>query len=176
MKRISCLLALFVLLSCAHTGVYEEVICLDCGVGPELKGLVPHGEIVYRIADSFMPEYDSLKVFYGIYILRPIFSDTHHDSIRIQRAPYTDSTWFDDIELYGWKHDGEGWRLICKHCYFEDPLPEEDRLLLMDLTNKIYPSIEAPLYYIDDEEWNFHRNSYLRRGGTMPITGRIKLR
>lgn len=176
MKRISCLLALFVLLSCAHTGVDEEVICLDCDIGPDIRGLIPHGEIVYRIEDSFMPEYDSLRVFYDIFVLKPVFSDTHHDSIRIQRAPYTDSTWYDVIELYGWKQDGEEWRMICKYDPFDDSLPEEDRLLLMDLSNKIFTSIESPLYYIDDEEWNYYRNMYLRPGGTMPLFGRIRLR
>lgn len=176
MNRICCLLTLFVLFSCTCDSVKEEgvVVTLD---DPQYAGLIPHDEIVYRIDDSFLPEYDSLEVHYAIYIYGPIVSDTHHDSIRIQRVPYTDSTWFDLLELYGWKQDGKEWRVICTNYFILDAAPEEDRLFLMDLANKIYPSIDASLYYIDDVEWNGCPDTYLRHcGDIMPVLGSIRLR
>lgn len=176
MRRISCLLTLFVLFSCTHNGVKEDgiVITLD---DPEYKGLIPHNKIEYRIDDSFLPEYDSLEVYYTVYTRGPIVSDTHHDSIKIQRIHYTDSTWSDYLELYGRNQDEEEWSIICTNCDLLAPPPEEDRLFLMNLAKKIYPSIDASLYYIEDEEWNHCRNSYLRNiGDIYPVIGNIRLR
>lgn len=61
------MLTLFVLFSCTCDSVKEEgvVVTLD---DPQYAGLIPHDEIVYRIDDSFLPEYDSLEVHYAIYI------------------------------------------------------------------------------------------------------------
>ena len=131
------------------------------------------------IDSSLFPEYDSLRLYYGIKIKVPKWSDEHHDLLHIEPIPNDERespVLWSSIDIRGFSRNKSKWRGVCDIGYDMDSTDWSYYPIMKYLTDSIMSLIGERLYYVDEFYWSKDRDYYLTMTGCYYVWGTIKLR
>lgn len=179
-------IALIVLLisSCSRTypnenrNEEEEYVVLS---DPEPLGLQPDSPIILDYKTDKFKEYDSLILYYLVYIENPFRRDSIHKNIKVEKLILKENTAemfsHDGLSLYGknrWDEYKDNEVFLCS--MYGEGSKDSLRDFMLEIHTALLDALFKNTYSVDENDWVENRWRYSKSFDHFDICGRVSIR